>query len=349
MKKVKIIGAGIAGCCSAYFLKKAGFDVEVFEKNTVCSGGSAGAGAFLSPKMSKPSPYKSYLNDALAFSLDFYEKNFSSCFKRVTLEKYPKDSEDWQKLQSYEEFIEFEYQKKDGYFELDFAGLVEPKELCYALLEGISYHENYEVQSLDEFEDSIIVIATPNQNFLDLPYLRTKNISGYRYDVRFDGYEKRDKNSHRELSISACFGDCVRIGATYIRGQKDIQLMADEDSFGLLKKAKEFKNLKNLKVLKSYTGVRNMSFDFFPVVGKAINYHETIKKYPYIKKGTKVPSSKYIYHDNIYLHTALGSRGFVYAPYNAYLLAKLVKEEVNIHKKLSCERLFKKYFTTADI
>jgi len=353
VREFVVIGGGIAGCSTAYFLKKAGFKVTLFEKNTICSGGSYPAGAFLSPKLSKPSPYKEYLNTALEFSLNFYEKNFPDIFKRVPLHKYPKDKKDWQKLLSYEEFIEFEYEKKEDFFILNFAGIVEPVKLCYRLLEGIEYHENCEITSLEEFKDKTIIIAHPNQNYFDTPYIKTKDIGGYRYDVLFDGYEKKEFNSHHELSISCFFQNRVAIGATYIRGEKDLECKAKSDSEELLKKAQNFYPLKNLKVLKHYTGYRNMTFDYFPIVGKLIDSKATLQKYPYIKKGTKVPPSKYIYHDNIYIHTALGSRGFVYAPYNAKLLVKNITTNNILSNKLSPIRLFikfsKNYLKTTDI
>ena len=341
-KEVVVIGGGIAGCSSAYFLQKAGFEVTLYEKNTLCGGGSFAAGAFLSPKLSKPSPYKEYLNTALRFSLDFYEKNFPSTFKRTSLHKYPKDEKDWQKLLSYEEFIDFKYEKKDDFFILDFAGIVDPKEVCKKLVEKIQVYENTHIEDLQEFKDKIIIIAHPNQNLLHLPYIKTKDIGGYRYDVLFKGCETKEFNSHRELSVSCYFKKKIAVGATYLRGEKELEEKALCDSEHLLKKAQDFYPMVNMKLLKHYTGYRNMTFDFFPIVGKAINSDATLKKYPYIKKGTKVPPSKYIYYEDIYLHTALGSRGFVYAPYNAKLLTDHITKNTSIPDRLSPVRLFKK-------
>jgi len=299
-----------------------------------------GAGAFLSPKLSKPSRYKNYLNTALEFSLDFYQKNFPSTFKRVPLHKHPKDSHDWQKLQSYQEFIEFDYEKKQNHYILNFAGIVDPKELCYALLENITYHENTKIQSLEEFKDCNIIITHPNQTYVKEPYLKTKNIAGYRYDVRFDNFEKKDFNSHKDVSISCYFKNKVAIGATYIKNPLNLKQLAQDDSFELLQKAKEFFDMPNLEVLDIFTGYRNMTYEFFPILGALIDSKQTLKNYPYIKNGSKVPLQKYSFHQDIYIHTALGSRGFVYAPYNAKLLVDAITSSTQIPKELSTQRLF---------
>ena len=344
-----VIGSGISGATTAYFLKKAGFKVLVVEKESVCSGGSLAAGAFLSPKLSKPSKYKDYLNEALRFSLDFYQANFPTLLKRVPLHKYPIDKDDYKKLQSYEKYIDFDFQKCDGFYKLNFAGFIDPLKLCKKLLKDIEVLENVEVtnQNLKEFSAKNIIIAHPNQTLFDTKYLKTKNIAGYRYDVRFDGCEKKNFNSHKECSISCFYDNKVAVGATYIRDATTLEDDAKSDRFNLLKKAQSFYPMKNLKVLKSYIGVRNLSFDFFPVVGKLIDEDATLLRYPYIKKGSKVPPSKYIYHDNVYIHTALGSRGFVYAPYNAKLLVDLIVKDKKIEDHLSPVRLFLKYARTS--
>ncbi len=340
-----VIGAGIAGSSTAYFLKEAGYKVLVVEKNSICSGGSFGAGAFLSPKLSKPSRYKDYLNEALRFSLDFYAKNFPSLLKKVALHKYPIDEKDYKKLQSYEEFIDFEYEKKNGFYKLDFAGFIDPQKLCQALLKDIDVLENREVtkENLHDFCAKNIIIAYPNQALFKAKYLKTKDIGGYRYDVRFSGCEDKGFNSHKDCSISCFHNNKIAIGATYIKDTQNLEDDAKTDKYNLLQKAQNFFKMQELEVLQQYTGVRNMSFDFFPIVGKLIDEKATLSKYPYIKNGSKVPSSKYIYHENVYIHTALGSRGFVYAPYNSMLLVDMIVKNKEIENYLSPERSFLKY------
>lgn len=54
-KKIIIVGAGLAGLCTAYYLIKKGFSVEVVDKNTsVALGASYANGGLLTPSMSEP-------------------------------------------------------------------------------------------------------------------------------------------------------------------------------------------------------------------------------------------------------------------------------------------------------
>jgi tRNA 5-methylaminomethyl-2-thiouridine biosynthesis bifunctional protein len=80
-------------------------------------------------------------------------------------------------------------------------------------------------------------------------------------------------------------------------------------------------------------------------VGSIVDEKATLKAYPYISHGTKVPASKYKLIKNLYFHGALGSRGFVYAPYNAKLLTELILKDIAIDERLSPVRLFKKWAT----
>ena len=345
MSDLIIIGAGIAGATVAHAAKEAGLKVTVLERDSVCSGGSHAAGAFLSPKISKPSPYKTLLNRALAYSLSFYEKNFPDLLHKSGLWKLPLDAEDTKRLQSYEPYIDITWERKgDGYFFPD-AGIVDPHKVCEALLAGIALHEKINVVSLHRDEAAWIacddrgrshrarylVLATGSApDLIPLPCLRRKNIGGYRYDVRFDGQEKITCNIHKDCSISTFLQKEHKtiVGATHIREKIDLENAAREDRYRLIERASETVPMPDVQILKSYTGYRNFSFDYFPILGPAVDAHSTLEAFPAIQKGARVPLERYSYYPDLYLHTALGSRGFVFAPWLATMLIEAI-----IHKK----------------
>lgn len=353
-----ILGAGIAGVSTAFSLQRKGLKVLVLEKNSIGSGDSYAAGAFLSPKMSKPSPYKTYLNDAFNFSLSFYKEHFPELLQQYGLLKLPLDEEDKKRLKSYESFMTVDWEKRGEDYFFPKAGLISPQALFKAMLTDIKVIENYTYHDIsyhdnrwqiDDFSALHLIIATGSDELpFDLPYIKRKKVGGYRYDVSYHDMQKLTHNIHRELSFSHYHDDKIIIGATYIRGDVDLEKAAYHDSEGLLEKAKSVKPLENLNILKNYTGYRSATNDYFPIVGKVIHHDKTLETYPYIKKGSKVPSEKFITYLNLYIHTALASRGFVFAPYNAMLLAELIVENKEIDERLSPVRLFRKWTRKGD-
>ena len=54
--RVVVVGGGVAGLCTAYYLAKRGAAVTVLESNRVGSGASAGNGGWLCPAQAGPLP-----------------------------------------------------------------------------------------------------------------------------------------------------------------------------------------------------------------------------------------------------------------------------------------------------
>jgi len=302
--------------------------------------------------MSKPSPYKTYLNDAFSYSLSFYQEHFPSLLQQCGLLKLPLDQTDKKRLESYEPFMSVAWEKRGEDYFFPEAGLIEPHVLIKAMLKDIKVIENYTYHDvhyhdewhIDEFSAKHLIIATGSDELpFDLPYIIRKKVGGYRYDVHYNDMQNLKHNIHRELSFSHFHDHKVIIGATHIRGNEELEKSAYHDSYALLKKAATIKELKNLKILNTYTGYRSATNDYFPIVGKVIHHDKTLEAYPYIKKGSKVPSEKFITYPNLYIHTALASRGFIFAPYNAMLLAGLILEDKKIDERLSPVRLFRKW------
>ncbi len=361
-----IIGAGIAGACSAYFLKKLGKRVVVIDRDRIASGGSGAAGAFLSPKICSNSAYTAFINESFEFSIKFYQDNFREFLDAKGLLRLLKNQDDIKKCHQKEDSLpeKFHYLNKEeqkylkqsacefgGYFFEDGA-VIESTGVIEALLKDIDVIEALHVEVLNYANNcyyigdieakNVILCAGNSEDFTQIKYLGLKNIYGHRVDVRTQ--TKLPFHLHKSCSISASHDGCVHIGATHIpnyRYSKDKNF--DKELNDMLALAKSYVDFEDFRVQKVHFGVRNSTRDFYPAIGRVIDVEATIKKFPYIKKGSKVPKEIYICYPNLYVMAGLGARGFVLAPKLADTLVKSICEGLKIGKNLETERLFLKY------
>ena len=367
-----IVGAGAAGCAIAHFLKKAGKSVAIIDRDGIASGASGAAGAFLSPLAGKKNLYNSFVNDSLSFSLDFYEKLSSESFikkgvLRVADENFSKDrlneieNEHYssEKLQA----LSIDFKEIDGFFYKD-AGHINPAEISKKMVEGCDFYKKeilelkYEntIYNADGIKaKNIILTQGVSSSLVDAPYIELSPIFGLRIDAKTS--TKIPFNIHKSISISTNKRDnTITIGATQQRHDSKEMLCntsCDKCSFYvddekaqveyLLEKASELIELRDLEVIKIYKGARASIKSYFPVVGELIDYDATLEKYPSIKNGTKIPKESLLYHPNIFIINALGSRGFVFAPYLAKILSQYLLEKTDIPEEISTQKLFFKY------
>lgn len=368
-----IIGAGSAGCSTAYFLAKSGKKVAIIDREGIAGGASGAAGAFLSPLPGKKNNYNTLVNEALNFSIDFYEKLISSSVNKKGVLRVANDNFSKEKLENndiaYEYFdnkelnnISKNFQNIDGYFYKD-AAVIEPLSICNKMVEDCDFYKK-DISKLifkDTFyyiEDikanNIILAQGVSKSLVSHPYFDISPIFGLRIDVKTS--TNIPFNIHKSISISTNKKDgMVAIGATHDRhdsSQLECITTCDKCNFyvdqekdqvnSLLSKAKELINLEDLEVVKTYKGARATIKSYFPLIGKIVNYESSLKKHPSIKNGTKISQDSLDYYPNTYIINALGSRGFVFAPYLAKILSEHILNESPIPKDISTQKLFYK-------
>lgn len=373
-----IIGAGAAGCASAYFLREEGKSVAIVDKEGVAQGASGAAGAFLSPLPGKKNPYNTIINDALHYSLAFYEKAVPHAMEkkgvlRVPNENFTKEklSEsiiecDWLDSQKLKE-ISIDFTDIDGCFYKDGA-IIKPQDVCTELVKGCDFFE-IDVEKLkydglwyagDIAAKNIVLAQGVYTPLIETPYMDISPVFGLRIDVKTD--TDIPFNIHKSISVSANkYDSTLSIGATQHRHASSefkcsttcdkcaFYINRDElDVEYLLDEAQKLINIKNAEVVKIYKGARATIKSYFPVIGKIIDLKKSLEKYPSIKKGTKIPPNLLEYYPNAYIVNALGSRGFVLAPYLADILIKSIIHDIDIPNDISTQKLFYKTARTSD-
>ncbi len=356
-----IIGAGIAGCCTAYALQQKGQNVLLLDRSGVAaSGGSGAAGAFVSPKIGKGSSLQTLTNEAFHFAKDFYLKYFPKHFHQTGVIRIPKDEEDAEKFSTYETFNDSKYRwvnkeelktfgikNSEDSFMFEEAGVCDAPEMCAAILEQVP-HAQCDVKSLS-FEDEVwkvgeyssknIVLATGYQNDLfDMRYMGVKGTWGSRGDYRSDLH--LDVSMHKSISVSANVNGIIKIGATHVKSEEPCIVCDGEPLKGLFESASHMVDTSDFVLKETFCGMRSGSKDYFPLVGSVIDVPFMLEDYPAITKGVK---PKLAHIDNLYVCNGLGGRGFVFAPLMAELLAECIVDRKEMDSRVSPDRLFLKW------
>ena len=358
-----VIGAGVAGCSSAYFLKQKGLTVLVLDRAGIAvEGGSSAAGAFVSPKIGKGSSLQSLTNEAFEFAKSFYLENFPQYFTQTGVIRIPKDEDDAKKFSEYEVFNnsnrEWMNEKsleeigiKKSYESLFFneAGVCEATKLCEAFLEGIEC-QKYEVKSL-VYEDDVwevgkyrakkLILATGYENkFFDMRYMGVKGTWGTRgdYTTSLD----LNVSMHKKISISANLDGVVKIGATHEKEINSCVACGEEPLKDLFATASEMVDTSDFKLKETFCGMRSGSKDYFPLLGSVISVHEMLDEYPKLPRGQKLKKTP-TKMDNLYVYNGLGGRGFVFAPLMGKMLADNIVDGTAIDERVNPDRLFLKW------
>ena len=366
---VIVIGAGIAGCCSAFFLEQKGLEVLVVDRSGVAAtGGSSAAGAFVSPKIGKGSPLQTLTNEAYEFAKDFYLEYFPHHFYQTGVIRIPKDKEDATKFYDYEAFnqasrqwMEKEELSQQGIknslksFFFNEAGVCDAPKMCESILKNIPY-EQFNVEKLEQVEglwrvfesDSTlfkqaknIVLATGYENTLfDMRYMGVKGTWGSRGDYETD--LKLDVSMHKSISVSANIKGIIKLGATHNKAKDPCMACDGEPSKKLFATASTMVNTHDFRLKETFCGMRAGSKDYFPLLGLVIDVPYMLKTYPKLPHGLRLtqPPKKI---PNLYICNGLGGRGFVFAPIMGKMLADLILYGDEVTASVNPDRLFLKW------
>jgi len=372
-----IIGAGIAGCCSAYTLQQKGQKVLLLDRSAVAaSGGSGAAGAFVSPKIGKGSALQTITNEAFQFAKDFYLKHFPKHFHQTGVIRIPKDEEDAGKFSTYEVFNDsiyrgvnqeelntFGIKNSENSFMFEEAGVCDAPEMCAAIFEQVEFQQ-MDVESLEwdgecwilrqAQEPSVrqaqepvaelveaknIVLATGYQNDLfDMRYMGVKGTWGSRGDYK--STLDLEVSMHKSISVSANINGIIKIGATHVKAKEPCMVCDGKPLKGLFESASQMVDTSDFVLKETFCGMRSGSKDYFPLAGKVIDVPFMLENYPAITRGAK-PELKYI--DHLYVLNGLGGRGFVFSPLMAELLAECIVDGKGMDSRVNPDRLFLKW------
>jgi glycine/D-amino acid oxidase-like deaminating enzyme len=375
-----IIGAGIAGCSLAYFLKKYSKSILLIDRNSnVAFGASGAAGAFLSPLLGKPNDFKDLIAKSLIFSTNFYKNLSEDLISNCGVCRIPKNEEDRDKFESYKPYMDFEYtQMDDGYF-FEIGSQVTPSLICEKLTKDIEKKLSYNVEKLEQNQDSTWIINDElcAKNIILTTGADIKHIKEEYFDIRGVWGQKIDVstttqthiNYHKECSVSKASkiegSDLykVSIGATHHKFNCDKNIcnycietanindcskcynnsIVNSDSAKLIALANDIIKLENVEVIDVKIGARASSNDYFPMIGKLVDSKKSIEKFPHLLNGTHIKNSMLETVNNLYVINGVGGRGFVLSPYLANELVEHIINDKQIEDNLSNHRLFKRW------
>lgn len=363
-----IIGAGINGCCSAYYLHQCGLNVALIDQTAIAAGGSGAAGAFISPKISKAGELKEIMEIAHAEALDFYTTHFPHHTLIKPLLHIANTPQEGEKVEAFKHETTIQHSNiphkmqtllsdealHSASIYFDMGAVVDAQGVCNAMADGIDFYPlkaetlmhsdgAWEVGGVRAKHLILTIGAYPK--LLPIDYVGLRGIWGHRIDI--ETTTKIPNILHHHVSISPTTKEgIVAIGAThdvhYSPFSSEVYNV-EEGREILLDKASKTLKLNNISILKDYTGLRSGSNDYLPMLGSLVDAASTLEKYPHLRHGQYVEPSEYSYYPNVTMINGSGGYGFVLAPYLAKRLKEFIVDGIAINPILSPSRFFPRW------
>ncbi|KTD11129.1 FAD dependent oxidoreductase [Legionella gratiana] len=364
-KSAVIVGAGLAGCFTAFSLARKGWKVTVIDElNEVGHGGSANQQAVLFPKLSAYSaPLTQFMLTAFLYAVRTYqcilnqskigELNGALLLAYNEKEKAAQESlRTW--LLHYPELgvlLEKEQASELAGFSLSDSGLFIPLSgwinspaLCQFLAntDGVSRVTNTSVTHLtfdkrwvvNDLETEVLILANGHKinSFKETEYLPIKPIRGQMTAIA-------STQQSAQLKVPLCaeghvlpaLNDTHQVGATYELNSSIAQIKYEDDQTNLTK-LKQFSSnsLWSDTVTGHWSGIRASTPDYLPLVGKIANAEKFLEHYARLETNAKrwIPQGG-PYYPGLYACAGFGSRGLTSIPLCAEWLASLINDELS--------------------
>ncbi|KTC90256.1 bifunctional tRNA (5-methylaminomethyl-2-thiouridine)(34)-methyltransferase MnmD/FAD-dependent 5-carboxymethylaminomethyl-2-thiouridine(34) oxidoreductase MnmC [Fluoribacter dumoffii] len=364
-KSAIILGAGLAGCCTAYALNKRGWKVTlVDELPQAGNGGSANQQAVLFPKLSAyKSPLTQFMLTAFLYASRFYqpivkhEKIGELCGSLLLAysdkEKTTQSSlHSWLNhypelgtlvdIQQASELAGLPLEKPGLYIPL--SGWINSPELCQFLInrEGISLLTNTSVNQLvfdkkwiiNNLEAEVLILANGYKinSFKETKHLPVNSIRG-----QMTAIASTEQSACLKLPLCGeghvlpALQGMHHLGATYELKTAENVIKSQDDLINLSKlKQLVPKTHWSDEVKTHWAGIRASTPDYLPLVGKIANAELFIQQFASLETNAKrwIAQSG-SYYPGLYACAGFGSRGLTTIPLSAEWLASFINKEVS--------------------
>jgi len=366
-KKAIVLGAGLAGCYSAYALAKRGWEVSLIdEHDEVGQGASGNKQAVLYPKLSAyRSPLTMFMLTAFLFANREYRRllktkpigdlsgilqfafNARESAAQQNLVKWLSSYPELGKLVDAQQASTIAgIELSEGGLFIPHSGWIDSQLLCDLLRQtsGICWYPNTHISELHykekkwhagEHSAEILVIANGYQakQFDQTSHLPLKAIRGQMTMIA-------NNKASSALKIPLCgdghvlpaYDEMHAIGASYHLGSVD-QASYSADDLSNLSKASQLPAAISWsqEIKKNWTGIRAASTDYLPMVGPVPDALPFRSRFAALATNAKrwIPEPG-AYLPGLFLCTGFGSRGLTTIPLCAEWLATLINQEPSL-------------------
>ena len=333
---VIIVGAGINGCTSAYFLNLAGLKVALVDKTAIASGGSGAAGAFISPKFNKQGPLKDLMDVAYDEAMEFYTTVLAPyTLQQPLLHISQDDSEEPIYMQD--------------------CAIVDARGACEALAHGIDFYimdvqspmyQNNQWYCGDLRSKHLVLTIGAYPKILPIDYVGLRGIWGHRIDITTSSDVPHI--FHHYVSISPTLKEgVIAVGAThnvhFSPFEKDTVYDVEAGRTELIEKATKTLELNNINILKDYMGLRSGSNDYMPMLGSLVDVNVTLLLHSHLQHGKAVDPQEFVYYPHLTMINGSGGYGFVLAPYLSRRLKEHLVDGKPMDETISPSRYFPRW------